>query len=296
MARRAWEDERTIDQKAVAGKYELTAGPVTMPPVESMEIPAGYDVTRIVALARDPHWIFVYWEITADRFRELERRFAARWTECTMALRVRDLEAAAHADIDIRYDARNWYINVAPGGRYQVSIGVVTPEGRFVTIAESEIVQTPRAEVSDVIDDRWIIPDELFERIFTASGGHEIPAGGSAEMRELLEKSLFEQAGSEAVSSFGSGELQREKGRARGFRLRVATELILYGATEPDARVTVQDKEIKLRGDGTFTARFALPDGTIELPVTAVSADGVEERTIETDVRKKSGGKAPVIR
>ena len=73
-------------------------------------------------------------------------------------------------------------------------------------------------------------------------------------------------------------------------------ELILYGATEPDAKVTIQGKPVKLRRDGTFTARWALPDGTIDIPVVAVSGDGVEERSIDTDVKKKSKEKEPVIR
>lgn len=296
-ARRAYEDERTIRQRAVEGKYELTAGPVTMPPVESMQIPERYDSTRIVALTRDPHWIFVYWEITADRFRELERNLGDRWTECAMALRVFDRrEGGGSFDIPITYEARNWYINVAPDGRWQVAIGVLTPGGRFIVIAESAVIETPRGSASDVVDDRWMIPDDVYDRIFAASGGYEIPAGGSAEMREALERRLIEQLGSEAVSSFGSGPVQERPRKGRGFRLRVATELILYGATEPDARVTVQGKQIELRGDGTFTMRFALPDGKIDLPVVAVSGDGAEERAIETDVRKQSREKAPVIR
>ena len=48
-------------------------------------------------------------------------------------------------------------------------------------------------------------------------------------------------------------------------------ELIIYGATEPSARVTVGGRPIELRPDGTFTCRFALPDGKYELPVVAVS-------------------------
>ncbi|MDD3642092.1 MAG: DUF4912 domain-containing protein [Candidatus Krumholzibacteria bacterium] len=294
---RGWADERTISQMAVEGKYELTAGPVTMPPVESMQIPEAYDATRIVALTRDPHWIFVYWEIAAERFRDLERSIGDRWTQCTMALRVFDRrEGGGHFDIPISYDARNWYINVASGGRWQVAIGVVTPGGRFIVIAESAIIETPRGTISDVVDDRWMIPDDLFDRIFSASGGYEVPAGGSAEMRAALEQRLVEQLGSETVSSFGSGPVQERPKKARSFRLRVATELILYGATEPDALVTVQGKQVKLRGDGTFTMRFGLPDGTIDLPVVAVSSDGVEERAIETDVRKRSREKAPVIK
>jgi hypothetical protein len=296
-APRRHDDDRTIRQMAIEGKYELTAGPVTMPPVESMQIPDTYEVTRIVALTRDPHWIFVYWEITAERFLDLERNLGESWTKCTMALRVFDRgEGGGYFDIPVTYDARNWYINVAPGGRWQIAIGIVTPGGRFIVIAESAIIETPRGTISDVVDDRWMIPDDLFDRIFSASGGYDVPAGGSAEMRAAIEQRLVEQLGSETVSSFGSGPVQERPKKERRFRLWVATELILYGATEPDARVTVQGKQVKLRGDGTFTMRFALPDGTIDLPVVAVSGDGVEERSIETDVRKKSNEKAPVIK
>ena len=291
-----WDNGRTIRQKAVAGKYELTAGPVTMPPVESMEIPADYGVTRIVAMAKDPTWLFTYWEITAERFMQLEKKFKDEWTKCTMALRVYDRGAVGHFDMNISYEARAWYVNVAPGGRYQIAIGVLTPGGKFVMIAESAIIETPSGRMSDRVDEQWVIPDDVYDRIFAASGGYEvISGGGSAEMRKMLEARLEEQLSSEGVSSFGSGELMPEQ-KERGFRLRVATELILYGATEPNAKVTIQGKAVKLRRDGTFTARFALPDGMIDIPVTAVSGDGVEERTIDTDVKKKSKEKAPVIR
>jgi len=294
--KKGWDNGRTIRQKAVAGKYELTAGPVTMPPVESMEIPADYGVTRIVAMAKDPAWLFTYWEITAERFVQLEKKFKDEWTKCTMVLRIYDRAAEGHFDMNISYEARAYYINVIPGGRYQVAIGVITPGGKFVMIAESAIIETPRGRVSDRVDEQWVVPDDVYDRIFAASGGYEVVAGGgSAEMRKMLEARLEEQLSSESVSSFGSGELMPEQ-KERGFRLRVATELILYGATEPDAKVTIQGKPVKLRRDGTFTARFALPDGTIDIPVTAVSVDGVEERTIDTDVKKTYSEKAPVIR
>ncbi len=293
---RSWNNGRTIRQKAVAGKFELTAGPVSMPPVESMEIPADYGVTRIVAMVRDPRWLFAYWEITAERFSKLEKKFGDEWTRCTMALRVDDLDSKEYFDIDISYEARAWYINVAPGGRYRVAIGVLTPGGKFVRIAESAVVETPRGRVSDRVDEEWVVPEDVYDRIFAASGGYDVSiGGGSAEMRAAAEAGIEEEISSGAVSSFGSGEMPPGRGE-RGFRLRVATELILYGATEPDARVTIQGKPVKLRRDGTFTARFALPDGTIEIPVTAVSADGVEERSIETDVRKRSKEKEPVVR
>ena len=68
----------------------------------------------------------------------------------------------------------------------------------------------------------------------------------------------------------------------------VNTELIVYGATEPDAKVTVSGKEIALRPDGTFSLRFSLPDGKQIIPVKAVSADSLDERVITPVVTKET--------
>ncbi len=289
-------DDRSIRQKAMEGKYQLTTGPVTMPPVESMDIPDSYDKTRIAMMVRDPYWLFTYWEISRESFGELERSLGSRWSGCRLVLRVYDRTAGeGYFDIETGYHSRSWYINVSPARLYQTAIGIMTPEGKFIEIASSNISGTPRVSVSDLVDDKWIVPDEEFEKIFSASGGYASSQSGSGELLGAMEQRLLEEMGSETISSFGSAGVQKLE-RERGFRLWVATELILYGATEPDARVTIQGKEVKLRGDGTFSARFALPDGVLDLPVTAVSSDEIEERTIETVVSKKSKEKAPVIR
>ena len=65
---------------------------------------------------------------------------------------------------------------------------------------------------------------------------------------------------------------------SRGFWFNVNAELIIYGATEPNARVVIGDRAIRLRQDGTFSYRFALPDGWYGLPVSATSADAQESR------------------
>lgn len=77
------------------------------------------------------------------------------------------------------------------------------------------------------------------------------------------------------VSSFFGGEVPKE------FWFNVNAELIVYGATEPNATVTFAGKPIPLRADGSFRFHFALPDGQFELPVTAVSADGTDGRAAE---------------
>jgi len=288
--------DEAIRQMAEEGKFYLGAEKRIMPPVEAIEFPKGYNVDRIVAMVRDPYWIFTYWEITDHKYRELERTFTEAWPKCKMILRVYDKtsDKPAHFDIILTPEARTWYINVSAERRYQVAIGALSPDGRFELVAISNIVETPSGKVSDRIDEQWMVPDDVFNKIFAASGGYDMHSA-SGELKGLLEKRLLEELSSGAVTSFGSGALY-EEAKGRAFRLWVATELILYGGTEPDATVTVQGKEVKLRPDGTFSLRFALPDGKIDLPVTAVSGDGLEERTVKSSVTKKSLKKEPVLK
>ena len=65
----------------------------------------------------------------------------------------------------------------------------------------------------------------------------------------------------------------------KGFWFNVNAEVVIYGATEPDAKVTCFGREVRLRPDGTFSFRFALPDGAYEFPVAAVSATGDDRRS-----------------
>jgi hypothetical protein len=76
----------------------------------------------------------------------------------------------------------------------------------------------------------------------------------------------------EALGISSAPGLGPQPAAGRGFWFNINAELIIYGATEPDARVTIGGRALRLRPDGTFSCRFALPDGQYELPVAAVSA------------------------
>jgi len=85
---------------------------------------------------------------------------------------------------------------------------------------------------------------------------------------------------SAAVSSWGaeSSWLSSWKSAPRGFFMHVNAEVIFYGGTHSDAKVTIDGKPIGLRPDGTFRYHFVLPDGEFEIPIVATSSDGVETR------------------
>ncbi|MBP0010850.1 MAG: DUF4912 domain-containing protein [Roseofilum sp. Belize Diploria] len=74
----------------------------------------------------------------------------------------------------------------------------------------------------------------------------------------------------------------------RKFWLVADAELIVYGATEPDATVTIGGKPIKLNPDGTFRFQMSFQDGLIDYPIMAVAADGVQNRSVHMQFTRKT--------
>jgi hypothetical protein len=116
---------------------------------------------------------------------------------------------------------------------------------------------------------------------------------GSLEITELIRRQFVNELASMAAaglaggaagaptspmgisSPFGGGQ------PGKGFWFNVNAELIVYGATEPNATVMIGGRRIKLRPDGSFSYRFALPDGQYEMPIVAISADETDGRAAE---------------
>ncbi|MEL6135859.1 MAG: DUF4912 domain-containing protein [Cyanobacteria bacterium J06628_6] len=82
------------------------------------------------------------------------------------------------------------------------------------------------------------------------------------------------------MSGVGASELS-QPARPRKFWLVADAELIVYGATEPDATVTIGGKKIELSPDGTFRFQMSFQDGVIDYPIVAVAADGEQTRDIQ---------------
>ena len=268
--------------------------PVGIRERKEFRFPPGYGDNRIVILVRDPWWIFSYWEIRRDKEEEVIRRIESSGDGVAKSvLRVYDVtdvnfngkNAHTFFDVDLRGLATNWYINVGkPDCAWIVDIGIVTKKGVFYMLARSNVVKTPRFGMSDQLDAEWMTPEEEYWKMFSLSGGFGV-GKGSLEVRELIKKRLEEQISSGGISS---GASFYRKPVERKFWLVVNCELIVYGATEPDAKVTVQGKPISLRPDGTFSFRYALPDGKQVIPVEATSNDGIDTRRITPIVTRRT--------
>ncbi|MHC5613217.1 MAG: DUF4912 domain-containing protein [Nostoc sp.] len=79
--------------------------------------------------------------------------------------------------------------------------------------------------------------------------------------------------------------------RPRQFWLIADAELIVYGATEPDATVTIGGRAIKLNPDGTFRFQISFQDGLIDYPISAVAADGEQTRSIQMKFNRETASR-----
>jgi hypothetical protein len=138
-----------------------------------------------------------------------------------------------------------------------------------------------------ITDEEWMIPEDMFARLYGMGFGLGRSSPVGKAWQERAKKALFSGIlASPGMASMASPvkKIPKEK----KFWLAVDCELIVYGATEPDAKLTVQGKPINLRQDGTFTLRFALPNGKQVIPVKAVSSDNIQERTITPIVNRET--------
>jgi hypothetical protein len=310
------------------------------------ELPESYGTQQLFLAARDPHWLYAYWDFSQEQL----RKYNGLSAKGHLILRIYrgSAEGEPISQIDLHPESRSWFAPVpAAGAKYLAELGYHDAQRKWVSLAHSGATFTPPDSLSDDTSIRFAtIPAEvsfaellalvkgavrehvpLVEAVqqMRAQGFRQLPAPesiqsewtpaqekaladvisidhvrrvwiGSLEITELIRRQILQQVSSVGAAQFSlpsswSGALALSSGalssvsspfggaaRRRGFWFNVNAELIIYGATEPDAKVTIGDRQIKLRPDGSFSFRFALPDGEYSLPAAAHSADGVETR------------------
>lgn len=267
------------------------------------DLPKGYGKDRVVVMVRDPYWLHAYWEITRQAIQRAEAALIHEWHNSKPILRLLDVTSMETTsstetimqDIEIHGGCNSWYINVKePPKSYRIDIGYLSGTGKFYVLARSNVVTTPRAGISDVIDENWAdINQDKADKLFAMSGGFD-PNANSLELRQIFEERLRRPLGSSSITSFGSAGMV--VGKTRKFDFHIDAELIVYGSTEPNSRMTLQGEPVKLRPDGTFTMRFSLPNSRQIIPAVAISPDGVEERTIILAIERNTKQLEPLVR
>jgi hypothetical protein len=330
-----------------------TPPPAHVAPGEPGELPEAYGTGMLLLTARDPHWLYAWWDFTSEQLRSFNRRAAEG--HLTLRVFMDKVTDRPHTEVGVHPESRNWFVHVGKGGaRYVAQLGYYNKQRRWQKVAESDATLTPPDNLADDMTARFatVPPDVSFERLVevvkeaaqqhlplaqaiseivrtqspdapASSTSSAVPAElqvpgaitparwtpeqekalaqiisidavrrvwvGSLEITELVRRRLAREWASQAAipqplpaalgglaslaSPFGG-----QPSGPKGFWFNVNAELVIYGATEPDASVTIAGRPIQLRPDGSFSYRFALPDGLYDLPIVAVSADKSEGR------------------
>ena len=271
----------------------------TAPEAEHRALPEGYGTTEAALLPRDPNWMFIYWEITdTSKTNTCKEHGEDVFQKGRQVIRVYDMTEVdgsgpnRYFDIPVMLEAKSWYVNVVESGRaYCCEVGLVMPDGKFIGLVKTNTVNLPGGRVSDVTDEKWMSVSADFDKLLQLSGVEYIGKGSGEVAKSLAQRwemlrAVFSRASSWGVSSMSSQTLHQAKPAEKKFWLVADCELILYGATEPDAFVTVSGRKVNLNPDGTFSMRFALPDGVVDLPVKAMSKDETDSREIDIKVTR----------
>jgi len=283
--------------------------------------------TRVVFLPRDPQWAYVYWEI-ADTDRQLALEAGASQLALRVADVTGLQGGSAHPhtlqEVVVDSHATEWYLPVPLADRdYRVELGYrKRAGGGWISLACSSVARVPSLLPSEQILDQFVpfsldsspatlpqppspTPDQpsdladtgLHERLYqSATSSWRRLGRGSEAFHENDIDSASGAAGAPLHASglglWASGRQESGRGgvpaRSRSFWLVADAELIVYGATDPQARLSIGGEEVPLSSDGTFRIQVPFRDGQQLYPIEACAADGQQKRSIILKFQRKT--------
>jgi hypothetical protein len=208
--------------------------------------------------------------------------------------------------------ATEWYLPVPLSDRdYRVELGYRRGGGGWIPLAYSSVARVPALHPSEQILDQFVpfsletapsvmpSPVEpadagLHERLYQTATSRWRRLGRGSEAFHELEEGMESGAGGQlsAAGMWASGRSESGAGgvgaRQRSFWLVADAELIVYGATDPSARLTIGGEEVPLSADGTFRIQVPFRDGQQVYPIEAVAADGEQKRSITLEFRRST--------
>jgi len=169
-------------QAMAASRLSQTPPPGSPPPVREAEpapggfldrgmpVPDSYGFDRLALMVRDPQWVFCYWELHGAILPDLRaQRGQAFIDSCAWVLRLYRINEGTAVDMEIEPVVGNWYIHVGGAGKYQLELALLSPDGEWISLLVSEVVETPREGPAEVVDEEWRLRPEDEEALLHAA-------------------------------------------------------------------------------------------------------------------------------
>ncbi|ABB49138.1 conserved hypothetical protein [Prochlorococcus marinus str. MIT 9312] len=263
--------------------------------------------TNVVFLPRDPDWAYVFWQISDD-----DREKAQSLGANKLCLRLFDasgfdgsnLNQGTLREIAVDSYSTEWYLPIPLADRdYKVELGYKYGFN-WMSLAFSSISHVPASHPSEQILDKFVpfnldastesipeisnpvVPEQtgMHERLYQAATN--IPRRRKVGSEEFMENvnstNLNDNLTDSGAGKWSSGLNESGSGivKNRSFWLVADAELIVYGATEPSAKLTIGGEDVPLAADGTFRIQVPFRDGTQKYDIKAVDVSGEQEKSI----------------
>ena len=166
-------------------------------PVNKLGLPKDYGDTSITILPKDPVSIFTYWSINKETKKSLEKKYGSDFFQKSkLVIRIYDMTDNTRKtgfDVFIDTDDNSYYINVGKFNRSWVAnIGYITENGRFVSVAKSNVLEMPKYGISSITDEQWVMLENEFEKILKTSNLFNVGTS-SLENSKEISKIIFEK-------------------------------------------------------------------------------------------------------
>lgn len=128
------------------------------------DLPPSYHEDTIFLVARDPRWLFTYWDFDWGKYAASAFRGGVR----QFFLKISTSAGADQSLVEINPEARNWYVPVSsPNTAYFAEVGFFEKSGAWHRIVQSGVAVTPAdALAPDAAADFATVPAHLtFERL-----------------------------------------------------------------------------------------------------------------------------------
>ncbi|HEX2958890.1 MAG TPA: DUF4912 domain-containing protein [Chitinispirillaceae bacterium] len=117
----------------------------------STEIPEHYNETYIIAIPKDPNWLYVYWEFSEEAARLMGSGLEQSGSKLVLRLKDADVEETIEAivpfQIDINELCDGQYMEIPENSRQlQIECGCFSENGGFIPIVQSDPVILPQSD------------------------------------------------------------------------------------------------------------------------------------------------------
>jgi hypothetical protein len=176
------------------------ANQIPLPEVKSSILPAyeflgylpeSYGTKKLFLVARDPHILFAYWDLSAVQYQEAARSA----NDGKVFLEIYVPGEGRVQQIHIWDSHKNWYLQVnRPDTSFVAQLGYYKGDGSFELLARSAEVRTPRDTLSPNTDAKFVtIPFNIpFRELFEMIAAQLQPGEELADTLARLQKTDFD--------------------------------------------------------------------------------------------------------